>query len=102
MTKEEYDKIVEPVAPFEEIEKKQPISIAEFVEEASGRELSEWQKEFITNKYMFYKANPNGRLIARGSAKLDIEPWLAFMFDIYEEYKIGSISNGFVSKEDKK
>lgn len=87
MTKEEYNKIVEPVAPFEEIEKKQPMSIVEFIEEVGGRELNEWQKEFITNKYRFYKANPNGRLIARGSAKTDIEPWLAFMFDIYEEEK---------------
>ena len=61
------------------------MTIAEFVEEVSGRELNEWQKEYITNKYMFYKSNPNGRLIARGSAKLDIEPWLAILFDIYEE-----------------
>lgn len=87
MAKEEYDKIVEPVAPFKEIEKKQPMSIVEFVEEVSGRELNEWQKEHITKKYSFYKANPNGRLIARGSAKLDIEPWLAFVFDMYEEKK---------------
>lgn len=78
MTKEEYDKIVEPVAPFKEIEKKQPMSIVEFVEEVSGRELNEWQKEHITNSYMFYKSNPNGRLIARE---------LAILFDIYEEKK---------------
>ena len=76
MTKEQYDRIVEPDAPFEEIEKKPKKSktIAEYVEEVSGRELSEWQKEYITNKYMFYKVNPNGRLVARGSVKIDIEP----------------------------
>ena len=84
MTKEEYDKIVAPVAPFEEI-KKGPKTIAEYIEEISGWKLSEWQKEFITNKYMFYKTNRNGRLVARGSAKLDTEPWLAVVFDMYEE-----------------
>lgn len=56
----------------------EPITIAEFIEEVSGRELNEWQKEFITKTYMFYKANPNGRLIARGIAKV---------FDMYEEKK---------------
>lgn len=50
-----------------------------------GCGLSEWQKEYITNKYMFYKANPNGRFVARGSVKIDNEPWLAFVFAAYEE-----------------
>lgn len=87
MTREVYDRIVEPDAPFEEIEKKPKKSktIAEYIEEVSGRKLSEWEKEFITNKYMFYKTNRNGRLVARGSAKLDTEPWLAVVFDMYEE-----------------
>ena len=87
MTREVYNKIVAPVAPFEEIEKR-PKTITEYIEEVSGRELSEWQKEFITNKYMFYKTNRNGRLVARGSAKLDTEPWLAVMFAAYEENEL--------------
>ena len=87
MTKEQYDRIVEPDAPFEEIEAK-PKTIVEYIEEVSGRNLSEWQKEFITNKYMFYKANPNGRFVARGSVKIDIEPWLAAVFAAYEENEL--------------
>ena len=47
MTKEEYDKIVEPVAPFEEIQAK-PKTIVEYVEDVWGHELSKWQKEYIT------------------------------------------------------
>lgn len=88
MTKEEYDKIVEPVAPFEEIEKKpkKPMTIAEFVEDASGRELSERDKKFVTAKYEFYKNNPNGILVGRGSAKFDTETWFIIVFDMYNEY----------------
>ena len=87
MTREVYDKIVAPVAPFEEIQTK-PKTIVEYIEEVSGRKLSEWQKEFITNKYMFYKTNRNGRLVARGSAKLDTEPWLVVVFAAYEENEL--------------
>lgn len=86
MTKEVYDKIVEPIAPFKEIEKKQPMSIVEFIEEVSGRELSERDKKFATAKYEFYKNNPNGVLVGRGSAKFDTETWFIIVFDMYEEY----------------
>ena len=62
MTREEYDKIVAPVAPFEEIEKKpkEPKTIAEYVEAVWGHKLTKWQKEYITAIYEYYKANPNG------------------------------------------
>lgn len=89
MTKEEYDKIVEPVAPFKEIEKKQPMSIVEFVEEVSGRELNEWQKEFITAAYEYYKANHHSMNVpwTRGN-DTSILPFLACVFATYEENEL--------------
>lgn len=63
-----------------------PMTIAEFVEEASGRELSERDKKFVTAKYEFYKANPNGILVGRGSAKFDTEVWFIIVFNMYEEH----------------
>lgn len=89
MTKEQYDRIVEPDAPFEEIEKKPKKSIAEYIKEVSGRELSEWQKEFITATYMYYKNNPNDMIMytVRGSGTTNILPFLAVVFAAYEEEK---------------
>lgn len=88
MTKEEYDKIIAPVAPFEEIEKKpkKPKTIAEYVEAVWGHELSKWQKEFITAAYMYYKNNPNGMIMyaVRGSGTTNILPFLAVAFAAYE------------------
>lgn len=100
MTKEEYDKIVEPVAPFKEIEKKQPMSIVEFVEEVSGRELNEWQKEYITATYMYYKNNSNGMIMyaVRGSGTTNILPFLAIVFAAYEGKEIKPCT--FITKEE--
>jgi len=88
MTKEQYDRIVEPDAPFEEIEKK-PKTIVEYVEKVWGHELSKWQKEYITAAYEYYKASPNGMDVpwARGSAKTNILELLAVVFAAYEEDK---------------
>lgn len=91
MTKEQYDKIVEPDAPFEEIEKKPKKSktIAEYVEAVWGHELSKWQKEFITSTYMYYKNNPDGMIMyaVRGKGTTNILPFLAVVFAAYEEDK---------------
>lgn len=67
-----------------------PMTIAEFVEEVSGRELNEWQKEFITAAYEYYKASPNGMVVrwGRGSTKTNILPFLACVFAAYEGKEI--------------
>lgn len=88
MTKEQYDRIIEPDAPFEEIEKK-PKTIVEYVENVWGHELSKWQKGFITATYMYYKNNPDGMIMyaVRGKGTTDILPFLAVVFAVYEEDK---------------
>lgn len=91
MTKEQYDRIVEPDAPFEEIEKKQkPKTIAEYVEEVWGHDLSKWQKEFITAMYGYYKNNPDGMIMytVQGKGTTNILPFLAVVFAAYEENKL--------------
>ena len=102
MTREEYDKIVAPVAPFEEIEKKpkKPKTIVEYLEEVWGHELSEWQKEYVTDAYEYYKASPNGMVIpcGRGSARTNFLAYLAVVFAAYEGKEIKPCH--FITKEE--
>ena len=88
MTREEYNKIVAPVAPFEEIKKTK--TIVEYIEEVWRHELSTWQKEYITAAYEYYKVSPNGMVVrwARGSVKTNILPLLAVVFAAYEENEL--------------
>lgn len=91
MTREEYDKIVEPVAPFEEIEKKQkPKTIDKYVEDVWGHELSKYQRDFITAIYEYHKANPFSTVApcVLGNSMTNIMPFLAVVFAAYEENEL--------------
>ena len=91
MTKEVYNKIVAPVAPFEEIKKTK--TIVEYVEEVSGHELSKWQKEYITAAYEYYKASHHMKSLRMNESwarenYASIMPFLAVVCAAYEENEL--------------
>lgn len=89
MTKEEYDKIIEPVAPFKEIAKG-PKTIDKYVEDVCGYALSKYQRDFITAIYEYHKANPFSTVApcVLGNSMTNIMPFLAVVFAAYEENEL--------------